>query len=159
MKLTEKAEKARTTFKSRCKQSVRPRFSGCGRSAGKAGKCRKKPTPFSGFFRHIPKPLAEKVCAKFVYLAWVISIRRPFSDFSENQFWVHRSARPVATGKLPVTMRPEKSGQRPKTPDGLRAVGIFSARKFLEKNRGRFILIGALRAAKRHREERAAEFM
>ncbi len=125
MKFSEKAEETHTNVENRCKQSVKPCFSSYGRSAGKAGKCRKKPTPFPHFFRHIPKPFAEKVYAKSFCLTRDLRIHCPFSAFSENQFWVHRIAYPVARGKMPVTMRPLKQGQLPRAADGLRAVGIF----------------------------------
>jgi hypothetical protein len=102
MKFSEKTGKARATVKGRCKQGVKPLFSSCGKSAGKVGKCRKKPASFPGFSPHIPKPFAEKVCEKSICLTRALSIRRPFSAFSENQFWVYRRARPITRGKMSV---------------------------------------------------------
>jgi hypothetical protein len=155
MKLTEKAEKARATFKNRCKQSVQSRFLDCGRSVEKVGKCRKKPAPFPDIFRLIPNPFVEKVSAKFLCLTRVLPIRCPFSAFSENQFWVHRRARPVATGKMPVTMRPDTLGQRPKPPTACEPSVNFLRGKFLEKISRKIKLVCALAAPKGHRKTEA----
>lgn len=134
MKFSGKAEEANATFKNRCKQGVKPRFSSCGRSAGKVGKCRKKPAPFSSFFRHIPKPFAEKVCAKSDCLTWPFEIRRPFSTYSENHLGFTGSRIPSQWEKMPVTMRPEKQGQRPEQPTACESSAFFYGRNFLEKN-------------------------
>jgi len=134
MKFSEKAEEANAIFKSRCKQSVKSRFSNCGGSAGKVGKCRKKAAPFSSFFRHITKPFAEKVCAKSHCLTRRFEICRPFSAFSENHLGFTGSRISSQREKMPVTMRPEKLGQRPEQPTACEPSAFFANGNFLKIN-------------------------
>jgi hypothetical protein len=140
MKFSEKAEEANATFKSRCKQGVKPRFTNYERSTEEAGKCRKKATPFSSFFRHIPKLFAEKVCTKSHCLARRFEFRRPFSAFSENHLGFTGSRIPSQRVKMPVTMRPEKQGQRPEQPTACEPSAFFAGGFILKKILKKFMI-------------------